>query len=275
VDGDPSSRTQIDSGLLIRSVHESNSPGQATAYTSINDYEYNADKQLVRIELNSVSGTRTGKVITRFIRDSKGRIVTIENISKQFVNGVPYVSPEGIRDTNITDYVYKDESSDKILYSKRVYHVGNKTAKDSMVYEYNAAGDVAKTFQYYFPLAVYLPGDTMTLTNYSAYKFDASGNLTENALYSRSGGVFELNMRFRYEYDQKINPLYMDEDALVSFWPQHAPQNVVKQSVFIPQNGENYDNTAVYRYRSDDRPSSVAHFSAVVSGTNETTFYYK
>jgi hypothetical protein len=277
VDGGIASQRGGDSSLLIRRVDEGTEPGRVEKYTSTTDYQYDIEKKLIRVEWNFVNGTRTWKDVTKYIRDSKGRVETIENISKQFDNGVPYVSPERFLDTFVTHYVYQDESSNKLLYSKRVYRVGEKTAKDSIVFEYDTDSNVKKTLEYYLGLAIHLPEDTLPLKSFSTYAHDAAGNLTENALYIiESNGSFTLNIRYRFEYDDKINPLYMKGDVYLYYWGQYAPHNVVKQNVYLPGSSpEVYDNTSSYQYRSDNKPASVAYYSPVVAGTSEATFYYK
>lgn len=267
-----------DSSLLIKKVDESTEPGQPGKYTGTYDYEYNTENKLIGILFNANYGIRTATGVTRYIRDSKGRIITIENVSKQFINGLPYVSPEGqLPDTSIINIVYQDESSHKISYIKSKYQVGDKTAKDSTVYEYDNNGRVTKTSPYHLPLAVHLPGDTLILGDYSTWTFDASGNLRETILYAKTKGSFIMNIRYRFEYDNKVNPLYTHEDMFLSNWSDYSPHDVIKQNVFIPGTNENYDNTAVYQYRSDNKPASVTYFSppTVVNATRVSTFYYR
>jgi hypothetical protein len=268
----PPGTTTGDSGLIVKKVDEFTQPGYAGKPTFTTEYKYDSEKKLIREVFIAINGNDSTHSESLYGRDSKSRVVTIDSKSQRFINGVPYVSPEGVgSDTITTTVIYLDAISGKINYIKATGHSGEKVFTDSTAYEYDNNDHVMKTTSYYLP-TVQRPGDTLVLSGYSSWVFNEKGSL----LQLEQGGTDTLGLiRYRYEYDNKINPLFKKEDVFLGQWEDYSPNNVVKQNVFIPATGENYDNTAVYQYRSDDKPSSASYYSPVVNGTSTTTYYYK
>lgn len=273
-----SSVVSSDSMLLVKKVDETTVPGIPGKSAVTSEYEYDSESKMTRFVLNSISGNQTRFSESHFIRDSKGRIVTIEIKSQRLTNGVPSVTLEGPAfDTSTTKVVYQDENSRKINYIKRTNRAGEKTALDSTVYEYDNNNHVKKTTIYYLSWAVHQPGDMLILIRYMTWTFNEKGSLTQIEEYGKTNSSFTMQIRYRFEYDDKINPLFRNEDVFLNQWSDFSPNNVVKNNVFIPATGENYDNTAVYQYRSDNKPLSATYFSppSVVNASRLSTFYYK
>jgi hypothetical protein len=266
-----------DEELLVKRIDESTEPGVPGKATTITDYEYNSDKKLIRSVYTSTYENITRSSDARYTRDNNGRIIIIETRWQRLKDGVPYATPEGPAfDTTFGSVIYRDASSRKISYTKHVNRSGDKTAMDSIVYEYDSNDHVKKTTGYYLPMAVHQPGEPLIPFGYTDWVFNATGSLTQQEVYG-GDAPFTMQIRYRFEYDDKVNPLYRNEDAFLDQWFDISPNNVVKQTVYISANGENYDNTATYQYRVDNRPSSVAYFSppTVVSANRQSTFYYK
>jgi len=271
--------------LLIKRVDESSTPGVPGVGTTITEFEYNTEKKLIRSVITSVIGNKTRFSERQIIRDSKGRFITIEIRSKRLMNGVPNETQEGPAiDTSIAQVVYQNEISRNISHIKRnISHIkriarsGNKTSIDSMVYEYDSNDQIKKTTIHYLPWGIHQGGELLISSGFSLWVFDEKRNLTQLEQFTPSNGSYALNIRYRFEYDNKINPVYANEYVFLNNWFDMSPGNVLKQNVYIPITGENYDNTAVYSYRSDNKPVTVTYFSppTVVNENRKSTFYYK
>ena len=270
--------TSDDSGLLVKRVDESTEPGVPGKAVATSEYEYNSEKKLIRTIINSAHGSITRHSDSRYTRDSKGRIMTIAATSQRLINGAPYQTLEWPAfDTVSTMVIYQDELSQKIKYIKRIIRSGEKTTIDSSLYDYDSNGHVKKIIIFYLPFGVHLPGEQLMSSGYSAWTFNAKGSLMQLEEYGEANGNFFLQIRYRFEYDNKINPLFTNEYVFLYNWFDLSPNNVVKQKVYIPAYGEDYDNTATYQYRPDDKPLSVIYFSPpTVTNTNrQSNFYYK
>jgi hypothetical protein len=265
-----------DSSLLVKRVDESTEPGVPGKITATYEYEYDLYKKLVGSNFISIYENITRSSEGRYMRDNKGRIITVENRSQKLLNGAPYVTPEGPAfDTSIINVAYQDDSSRKINYIKGIRLAGGKTAVDSTVYEYDNNDHVKKTISYYLTWAVHQPGEMLALSGYMSWIFNEKGSLTQLEQYVKDNAGLTMQIRYRFEYDNKINPLFINEDVFLSNWFELSPNNTVKQNVYYPVTGENYDNTAVYQYRSDNKPLSVTYFSPVVTANMQSFFYYK
>lgn len=267
-----------DSGILFKRVDTSTEPGVVTIGVSTSVYEYNSKSRLVKQIFTAGSGGRSRSSQSRYTRDDKNRIISIEAESQELENGAPYETPEGPAfDTTVSNIVYQDEGSVKVSYIKAVTRSGERTFIDSTVYQYDSHAHVKRTTGYYLPWGIHQAGEAPVSSGYTEWTFSEDGSLTQIEQYAQTNGTANLQIRYRFEYDDKINPLFTKEDVFINNWFDVSPHNVVKQNVYIPVTNENYDNTAVYKYRSDNKPISVTYFSppTVVRGERRSTLYYK
>jgi hypothetical protein len=267
-----------DSGLLVKKIDEATVPGVPGVARATYEYEYNSDKKLMRVNYNSTSESIMRLSKTRYKRDNIGRIVDVAILWERFKNGIPYATLEGpASDTIIGTVAYKDQLSRKIDYVKYVNWSDGKTAVDSTVYEYDANDHVKKTTGYNLPAGVQQPGETFTLYGYTNWTINLANSLVQLETYGKSNAGFTLQIRYTFEHDDKVNPLFRNEDIFINQWFDFSPHNVTKQTVYIAATGETYDNTATYQYRTDNKPSSINSFSPppVVNANRQSTLYYK
>src|SRR5437868_6904878 len=83
-----------DTTMLFKKVDISSTPGVPGSATSTSTYEYNAERKLIKQVYISTNGSKSFSAESRYVRDNKGRIVSIEAQSHELVNGLPYETPE-------------------------------------------------------------------------------------------------------------------------------------------------------------------------------------
>ncbi len=151
----------------------------------------------------------------------------------------------------------------------------NSNKSGTLVYNYNSAGQLAKST--YKPVAgipqsseftyngdnrisreILRWGDTET--GYISYVYDNKGNLTEEYLYNVVSGVAELSVSKVYEYDSGINPFKtVSRTALPGLYSN--PNNIVKETyTMYARAGEGNDNVQItenyYQYNTLGYPVS-------------------
>jgi hypothetical protein len=252
-------RTDSSGTRLVRVVTFSGSSGQDS---TVVEYTYDATGKLAEehsiLVINDNGNLVKREFLTRYLRDVTGRIV-------QFTNKGP-VSDLGNAPDSVTETVtYKGAGLMQIAYLN----------DSSRVYEYDAQGRVSRTSDHqHFPL----PSDPRKLVVYHVYTYDGAGNIAvRNEFTDADGeGNFELNISYKFEYDNQVNPLYFRDDAMIEFkWYLFAsPNNLTKFSYDISDpRGLDDEASATYQYRMDGKPASSTY---VGNGqTNFSVYYYQ
>jgi hypothetical protein len=254
-----------DAALLVKTFDES-ANGSITT-----EYKYDVSKKLVseRTSMTNTSvGTRTSSLY--FYRDGLGRIIKTAHKYDQPIDNILY-------DTVVTSVIYETAISNKIVYSKTSTTANGITVYDSTRYAYNVDGKITRTEHF-----TYRQDDLPTIpprrSNYFNWQYDATGNLIKMEQYSdfSGSGVFQLEIAYLFEYDNKINPYYSGDDIrLESDWYSASPNNVIKQTIQISQTREQYDNLISYdQYDGIGRPMTATHTPAWAP-TVRTTFFYQ
>ena len=253
----PNQRTDTTLGnQLARVVTYSGPSNQDSAVV---EYTYGATGKLASEHTTFVindNGTIVRKeYFTRYERDVTGRIVKFTYKPTTDIGNAPDSVSESV--------TYKGAGLMQIAYLN----------DSTRVYEYDAQGRVSKTSDYqHLPLAT----DPRKLVVYHTYTYDAAGNMLERKEYTdrNDDGNFELNISYKFEYDNQINPLYFTDDAMIEFkWYLFAsPNNLTKFSYDVADPGFPDDEAnATYQYRMDGKPASSTY---VGNGQANFSIYY-
>lgn len=226
----------------------------------VTSYTYDAQNRFVGESVNDPINSET---YTRSLtRDNNGRITKITDAE---VSSTP--------SSSVIDFAYLGATDTKLRNGKTFFVVSNVNINDSSAYEYNGA-QVARTNHYWstatFPL---------TLIEYYVYTYDARGNMTEVKYYQTDapGSTnFQLVETLTFTYDDKINPIYSKDDALVEYFVNQyvSPNNMTGltySSVSNPAN--NFSATFTYEYRSDGRPTKST--LSIGGSSSVSTFTYR
>jgi hypothetical protein len=230
-------------GRLIKRLAIS---GTNKSDTATIEYSYditgNLELEITTMKVKLQNGTYDVKhFYTRYYREPVGgRIVKIARKG-------PY-SDNGNNVDTLFDYVtYKSPTS------SMVEHINN----GARVYSYDAHERVSGTSEYmHWPN----PTDPVRMVVYHIYTYDDNGNIKKREEFTDldADGVFQLNFTYKFEYDNKINPLLLGDDALIEWnWTLFSPNNVLKQ-INDDANPAGIDDeiTTVYEYGVDNLPRS-------------------
>ncbi len=258
--------------LLVRMVSVS-IPGSDSI---VQEYQYDSAKQLAQESFSAIStqagATKIYSSITRFYRDASERVVKVAQKYGQPVEGIVY-------DTTFTYITYQNAGSKKIMYTITITKSGSKTAYDSTVYFYGTNNRVNKT-QHFTGSII----DSLSVTPksqvYFTWQYESKGNLTKIEQFSdnNNNGNFELMISYEFKYDDKINPLFAQDDVrMEGGWGSVAsPNNVLEQKVTPAGIGAGYTHQWFYQYQINNRPATERFTSGDV-GSRVTTakYYYK
>jgi len=204
--------------------------------------EYNYDSQLRFIQEKTTSVDASGAEINTIslVRDANGRATKLTEA----------VSGSG---TYVTDYAYVSPSDKKLRNGIYRFDYNGTQVTDSIAFAY--ATKVSKTTHYYSAVGV-----PSTQAYYYEYTYDTKGNMTQAKLYQpNSSGTTVLSATINFEYDNKINPIYFNDDVLVEYlgYQYTSPSNITKVNVVGADPADNFTATSVYEYRADGRPTKA------------------
>lgn len=227
------------------------------------EYFYDTAKRVNRI-VTTQKSRQSGGVVTektkavQFQRDNYGRIVRITS----FPDTSSYY----------TVFLYDNAPSNKVVSATVYQRTGYFSVLiTSTLFEYNTSNRVLRTSQYY-PQAT----NSLKLTAYQTYLYDSRGNIIEKQLYQDdlNNGTLVPSLRYRWEYDNRINPRYQKEVALFYWdanWPTTgSPSNAIKQLNYYP-NSPNDELLNTFQYDSKGRPLFELRKP---DATNITKYFY-
>lgn len=187
---------------------------------------------------------------TTYTRDAQGRLV-----KWKYKTSKPDSTEIGV--------VYESASSTKVKY----------LSDSSAVFTYNGSGQIIRTDSYQ-PIPA--PGSGYKLAAYHLYSYDASNNLVKREEFTDpdQNGTFTLNITYFMEYDDKPNPRYPIDDAMIELsFLDMSPNNLVKMRYDIaaagPTDGENIINfqygtlnkPLMNQFQSSDGRKTVTYYS--------------
>lgn len=220
--------------LLVKIVAKQGNDSVVTSIT------YNADKKVANVEQKESSGETTSSQVTW---DDLFRIDRINFF---------YTPAGGTTTSMVYDFFYLTATDSKLRNAKTVIGSGDLPITDSIAYTYNG-NKVLRTSHYYTQ-----GSDPARLVYFYEYTFDGQGNMSEAKLYEALSGSTEPTLvgTFAFQYDGKVNPIYLPQDALVEYIEYQfiCPANVSKIDFTGVDGAENFTANITYTYREDGRP---------------------
>jgi hypothetical protein len=216
------------------------------------EYAYDTAGRLSRryylAKIKNADGSITIKQDTlNYYRDASGRLIRIGEL---------------------TDSVYLVVEYDG--QSNRVKEAKDNLDIYSTQFEYDAAGNIKRlNFFMRTPMA----SDPKRKVGYHDHVYDVAGNMVEKIFYQDDNltGNFESPIRFKFEYDNKINPRFPVDDVLFpETWSLSSPNNNTRQ-INIYTNPTMPSDTINYSYVYDDKNRPV---KSTKNGDTETTYFY-
>lgn len=199
------------------------------------------------------------KGTTQFYRDNLNRIIRIGSF------------PDTSSINTLLHYI--DASSIKVGSAVIVKNIGTSTlVLDSTVFEYGSNGKVSKS-SHYLPDVNSIP----QLSTYQIYQYDLNGNVISKALYQDddANGSFEIALTYKWDYDDKLNPMFQDEIAYFQWgelWPDYSSKNNVIRQTNVYANTPSDELKYSYQYDQLLRPS----FQLVLGDpANKTSYFYQ
>lgn len=243
----------VQSNLLTKIVSKSGNDSVIT------EYSYDTGKRLVFEKVTKVTSGAIERSSLKIVRDNSG-IVT--------------------QTTEIADYLIASGVDSIVIlfanvagkYTSSVFKIrqGGITVWDSTSYLYDAAGRIIRD-QHFQKVS----GVPFTQIYKNEYVYSSAGNLDSIKQSDFSGGVYTLSYSLAFNHDSKLNPLQLQNDAIIlyHFWLLGA-NNATKTQAFHSNPSYNNSITIVYTYRSDNRPlTSVTTKMPSGNISNETYFY--
>ena len=164
----------------------------------------------------------------------------------------------------------------KNQYINKVMEFGDQSfqIKDSTVYLYNAQNRIVKTERFL--------RDPFTLeylkTTIQEFIYNNAGDLVKKLIYYFDEDLndFVLSDDTTYEYDDKVNPLQLGNEALIldtdNLYGRH---NVKKQIVVHPNEPFNNKSLSVnFTYNAEKKPVTSTITNILNGGTSSFAYYY-
>ena len=219
--------------------------------TVISEYEYDANKRLIR---EKVSGNMQGQNIGddyRIVRNASGIITkTIQKNQDLILQGID--SAVAVIHYNAATQQYQSRVADLSFF-------GLSTI-DSTVFIYDGSGKLIRSDDFISNAAL---GPDYVLFAVTDFSYSASG-VTETRFSvgdpANPGGAPELAGKVNYEYDSKTSPLILPngEAAAILRMDLVAVANATRYTYtdVINAGANNFDVTYVYTYNSNNKPVS-------------------
>ena len=218
----------------------------------VTNYEYNTSGHLIK-QWNKDDST-AGYI--RYLRDSKERIISIENVP---ATGTHIIS----------DVHYADDNSGKIAYTVSYKKDAPALRLDSLLFTYENGKLSTKT-------TYWRQADILAAVYYETLNYDAKGNIIQVQGYTvDANGATAFNLGYDFVYDNYPNPYYSQDDALHIYnWYYASPNNITKQINHYDLSNNNNDYvTNDYQYDTQNRPVEMT-WSGPFIDINKIYFHY-
>jgi hypothetical protein len=233
------------------------------ADSTVTTYNYNSQNKYIGESAIDVSGGTTSNNSRVITRDNLGRITKITDSE---------ATPGTASTSTFTDYFYLGASDIKMKHGLFTFPQGSTTIRDSAAYTYT--GNFVSRVSHFWST----PTFPVTQIYYYEFKYDTKGNMTEFKSFSDNSpgsGNFQLQGTATFTYDDKINPLYTNDPALVEYVDNQyvSPNNVTRLNYVATNSANSFNLTVAYEYRSDGRPTKAT--ASVAGFTSVSTYSYK
>lgn len=239
------------------------------ADSTVNEYEYDSNKRLIREKISGVSQAVSINNDLRIIRNSSGIITsTVQKNAELIAQGL---------DSVVSRVNYNAATN---RYTSRVSEISffGLTTIDSTVFNYDAGGKILSEEDYLSNPAF---GSFPILAAKTEYTNGSSGINQTNISFSDpiAGGPFELLATLKYTYDGKVSPLILPpgEAAVIARTDLSATSNGTKIEFEDIANGGagSFTNTLVYTYNSKNKPVTAVSTQTPGNIVSNISFYYK
>lgn len=245
--------TPVMQTLLIKVVSKSGSDSIVTEYT------YDNNQKLVLEKRKEVKSGSTENQSMRIVRDNAGMIIRTTEIAD-------YLIASGA-DSIVTRFI---SSSGRYIYSVADMNQAGILVKDSVIYSYDGSGRISRD-QHYQAVST-IP---FTQIFKQEYVYTASGNIDSVKNYDYSGGSYSISFTGDYDYDNNLNPLQLQNEAILLYYFElFGPNNTIKRKYEYSNPAYNSLATLIYAYRTDGKPlTSITNISPPLRVWNETYYY--
>jgi hypothetical protein len=221
--------------------------------TKVDAYSYDSQGRIIKEEITDNLGILSSTITRMIIRDNLGRIMKISDSSsvyseytdffyttgngKMLRQSIRYVNDRGVLTTDTINYLY---SNNRLVEAKALRSAGTSPQiEETYRYSFDGKGNITEVGMNRVEVTGYFAGETV--------------------------GGWQMSVT----YDNKTNPLYSSEDALLVYMG-----TVLYGSANNPQTIRGLSNSDYsYEYRADGRPRKRT--VAVGGIRSEDIYYYK
>jgi hypothetical protein len=216
-----------------------------TGINLVYTYAYNNSNQLTDFNLTSAVTGTTVLYKWRFFRDNTGKI--LQYSVKNNIQGYP--------DSVLYTLHYPAGSTNFDLATGQ-YSFSGLAVKDSVVFSL-AAGKVMQYISY----GAYGPNAPYESNASTAYVYDNAGNIIKTTDSENDGtGTMVRTGVFDYEYDSKVNPLQLGQEAFIleaaRYFSKNNPLKVVSTDYTTSSAGVKSTDQYIFQYNSSNKPST-------------------
>ncbi len=229
--------------------------------SSVTTYTYNSANKLTgEATDDKINKQTTSRIIAR---DNLGRITKVTDNE---------ATPGTASSSSFTDYFYLSTTDTKLKNGLFTFPQGTVTIRDSGAFVYTG-NNVTKTAHYWST-----PTFPVTQIYYYDYKYDTKGNMIEFKSYQDNvpgSGNFVLQGTATFTYDDKVNPAYSPDAALIEYVDNQyiSPNNVTALNYVATTPANSFSLNVTYEYRADGRPTKST--TTVFGFTSVSTYTYK
>ena len=245
----------VPSTLLVKKISKSGNDSTVT------EYFYDQAKRLVWEKETSVISGVTKNISMKILRDNSGMITRTTDIAD-------YLIASGI------DSVVRIFANAAGRYTASVLNMtqGATTVQDSVYYFYDGAGRIIR--DQHFQIVTGVP---FTQVFKREYIYSSAGNIDSVKESDLSGGVYTLSYTEAYTHDSKLNPLQLQNDAVILYHVGFGGVNntTKTQADFIGNPSYNNSISLVYTYRSDNRPLTSVSTKLPSGKVSDETYFYQ
>lgn len=215
---------------------DSDGPGPGPVPNTAKLQEYTNGEDYIRFTYNTDG---TVKKITLKSDDS--------NYGDEMDYTVTYNAQKKIASLATDWYRIEAEYQNNVLSRAKMYEYDKQIGYTDYLFE---NGNLKKATVYYGEGGAFFPLIEYVMT------YNGQGNLGETSVMMSTGepGQMALASRTKYEYDQKISPLYQYKELLALFWQSPAKNNITVESEFDSDDQPSDKFTYTYTYKSDGLP---------------------
>lgn len=238
----------------------------ATDLSTVYSYSYSTTGVLLGIEWNTNTAGQSVIYNWTFTRDSEKKCVQIlqkVNIAAYPAAGILY-TPH-----------YASATATNFDYLTASYELAGLPTKDSIVFTSATNGQITKyeTFKDY-------AGTGYQLSMRTTYGYDIAGNITTVNNFANTGSAtLKLIQAITYEYDTKINPIPLGQEAFFAGGERYFSKNNFTKSVTNNYStSPTVQTTAFYvmQYNTAGKPTSAVVSNPLdVNSTATVTYTYQ